>query len=1681
MNLSICGKGVPFPRKICYNKPIYQETVEDSCTYTGDQQKYITLDITRLVKDWYQNGNNNGLMLKDPYELSGYTEFLSADCYDGFQDMRPRIEISYVNYAGVEDYWSYHTQNIGRAGTAYVNDYNGNLILSHETLAMGGSLMPVSLSHVYNTNNRTENLGYGYGFRLNYHQTIEKVSITGTDYYKHVDGDGTIHYFYYDSEKKEWKDESGLDLVLTVDTAGEEPYVIKDKEENALVFNKSGYLIKVRDKNENTLTINYANNRITKLTDGAGTASVNTDAGHCKVGDQSLKAQCSSLTGYVYWGQSVELKKGETYTASMYAKASITQAAEDGGVFLRVTYKDKDNKSQLLESEKLKRTTPDFVQLVRTFTLPADASSNTVNVYLTIYHAVGTVYGDMAQLETGDTPSRCNLVDNGDFHLGSAEGFVKTGETYDGMISVGTEVNLPVQTALMVTASSAALRNNPSSSSATVATVTKNTHLAGEIRINRDGADWYRARTASGEKGYILASQAIPYLGGTEGVNSGAVGVTGAILRQSPSATGTPVLEYIPRGTSLAIVNTKTDENNKKWYYVGMQIDTSRYFGYLKEEQVICLCRNAATGTTKTQTSLYRTMSTSGTAAGSIAAGRNIKLRGTAVDAGGKKWYVVRSGMEFLYLPSGNVTVTEEPLPERIKTAKLEEGVGGLNTNIYKFVGDHSANKKLTKTLDISGKKGDTYMINAWGCGTALPETDNDSARRFGVEVIFVGADGKNDVHYTNFSPDILDWQFLSDVYVAKQAYDSIKISYTYCHNENLAWFDGLSLYREEYGQSYTYDEDNNLISVTDAQKQATKFEYNSNNDMTGIVDAKGNKFTYEYDGRHNVTKGTSAQGIVYKLTYDGKGNVLKSGCVDPSSQETGTWLTRTMTNNKNHIKSVTDAGGNTVQYFWNHDKDLMVHMLDGRGSKIQYAYDDADRLSGVSQEVTADGQARTVENTYTYTDDRLTAIGHNGFSYGFAYDGFGNTMSASVAGTQVVSYEYESGNGNLSKVTYGNGDYIRYTYDDQDRLKLSYYKSASAEEEVKLHEYVYDREGNLYQVTAHMAGKTYRLSYDLLDRLMRVTDEEGNSYTYTYDVNNCMVKMNHTCGTSSADTSYTYDKDSREVTTKCASSYTRTTTYDKFGRVTKRSWNTQAVFNTVYTYLDNGNNRFSLPKTVKNGTELLEYAYDANGNITSIKDSAGESTYQYDELNQLIRENNHVLDKTLTYHYDLGGNLTAVKEYAFTTEEALPAQPQKTETGTYSTTWKDQLLSWDGTAMTYDAIGNMLTKGSASYTWTQGRKLAGVENGKSIQYFYDHTGARTKKAVDGTVTEYRMAGDLLVSEKTGTQTYWYRYDSGANLVSVTIGGEIYFYVRNAQNDVIALIDGEGNTVVKYTYDSWGKVLGITGNLADTVGVQNPFRYRGYYYDSETGMYYLRSRYYDPELRRLISSDEMPTIQMSLDSLHNRNLYAYCNENPVMREDGKGYLWGVALIAGAIGAAVGAAVSVGTQMIVEGKSWKEVDKVDVGTSAISGAVATTAIGKAGQVIINAALGGVGSIIRGEDLGSVAFNTAVGAVSGFIGGDGADFSGGYKKYIGKFAKYSDETIDIGTRSAIKKSLRRSYITNTKRRASFTTKSGITAYEGGKLASATEDYIYSQYLKSLIVNYDQNRVSALYSPG
>ena len=630
----------------------------------------------------------------------------------------------------------------------------------------------------------------------------------------------------------------------------------------------------------------------------------------------------------------------------------------------------------------------------------------------------------------------------------------------------------------------------------------------------------------------------------------------------------------------------------------------------------------------------------------------------------------------------------------------------------------------------------------------------------------------------------------------------------------------------------------------------------------------------------------------------------------------------------------------NNPEYIVVHNTDNFSEGADARGNKLSYGYDSANRLSSVSHDVTQNGTKSTVKNTYTYTKDRLTGISHNGFSYGFAYDAFGNLTGESAAGKQIIGYEYEAANGNLLKTTYANGDSVRFTYDGQDRVLLSYYKPASGSEQ-KLNEYVYDRSGNLAKVTNHMTGKSYEFDYDFLDRLMRARDNADNYYEYTYDVNNNMTRMYHGAGVYGIATTYSYDKDGRETTASASKNYYRTTEYDPLGRIANQLWHTPAAISgAIYEYSSSGTRENGLPSSLQVGGSNYGYAYDQNGNITEYQvsdtNASGGTTktvaYQYDELNRLIRENNQILNKTVTYAYDIGGNLVSEKEYAYASG-TLPASASVTKTGTFDSVWKDKLVKWNGVAMTYDASGNMLTKGNTKYTWTLGNALASVSNGKNIQYSYDHAGHRIKKVVDGAVTQMCYAGDLLVSERTGSEkTLWYRYDSSGNVIALTYESEIYMYLRNAQNDIIGLLDKDGKAVVRYTYDSWGQVVKIEGTLKDKVGARNPFRYKGYYYDVETGLYYCRSRYYDPAIRRFISADDTQVLRDNLDMLGEKNLYAYCDDNPIMRVDGDGQCWNIL-----VGAVIGATVNVITGGIAATVTGQKYSGVDIFGAAVAGA------------------------------------------------------------------------------------------------------------------------------------------------
>ncbi|EDO59337.1 RHS repeat-associated core domain protein [[Clostridium] leptum DSM 753] len=172
-----------------------------------------------------------------------------------------------------------------------------------------------------------------------------------------------------------------------------------------------------------------------------------------------------------------------------------------------------------------------------------------------------------------------------------------------------------------------------------------------------------------------------------------------------------------------------------------------------------------------------------------------------------------------------------------------------------------------------------------------------------------------------------------------------------------------------------------------------------------------------------------------------------------------------------------------------------------------------------------------------------------------------------------------------------------------------------------------------------------------------------------------------------------------------------------------------------------------------------------------------------------------------------------------------------------------------------------------------------------SISYTYDPDGLRTSKTVNGTTTKYHVMNGTLLGQTKGSDTIVFLYDEKGNKYGFEYNGTKYYYIFNVQGDVIGILNQAGQKIVSYTYDAWGKVLSVDGSEASTIGQLNPIRYRGYYYDTETGFYYLQSRYYDPTVRRFLNVDSQLAGTAQVQGY---NLFAYCLNNPIMMIDKTG-------------------------------------------------------------------------------------------------------------------------------------------------------------------------------------------------
>ena len=252
--------------------------------------------------------------------------------------------------------------------------------------------------------------------------------------------------------------------------------------------------------------------------------------------------------------------------------------------------------------------------------------------------------------------------------------------------------------------------------------------------------------------------------------------------------------------------------------------------------------------------------------------------------------------------------------------------------------------------------------------------------------------------------------------------------------------------------------------------------------------------------------------------------------------------------------------------------------------------------------------------------------------------------------------------------------------------------------------------------------------------------------------------------------------------------------------------------------------------------------------------------------------------DGTWTYEYDCGGNILNKKQYAYTTG-TLGTVQQIVSYAYGDADWKDKLTRYNGVDIAYDAIGNPIQDGVWTYTWENGRQLRRMACDATIaEFVYNADGLRVQKTVNGVATNYTLHGKNIVHMTKGNAELHFWYDAQNRPAIVEFNGTKYGYLYNLQGDVIGLIDSANTEVVKYTYDALGKLLSVTGSLANTIGYYNPFRYRGYVYDVETGLYYLRSRYYNPRWGRFINAD----------GLVKGNLFCYCVNSPLSNIDSSG-------------------------------------------------------------------------------------------------------------------------------------------------------------------------------------------------
>ena len=830
---------------------------------------------------------------------------------------------------------------------------------------------------------------------------------------------------------------------------------------------------------------------------------------------------------------------------------------------------------------------------------------------------------------------------------------------------------------------------------------------------------------------------------------------------------------------------------------------------------------------------------------------------------------------------------------------------------------------------------------------------------------------------------------------------------------------------------------------------------YNQYYNLVKSVDSNGTQTLYTYDEFGNVTK------ITEKNDSE---NLTKS-----KEYEYGTIRDNVVTRDGGYLLcEASYYGSQRIEYTYDYYLDTGNLKHEREPSKSftpQYEYN----ADGTLKKVNATKNSVELKNELSYSNGDLTSTTTNGESITYEYDYYGNIVkyarkrndtketllkrSMTYSSTpSCVSY-YADSLGRHKDFTsegydeYGNlCDYMSYDVDGSSTAKFIYAAITDAVDE--------NTDPFSSNLTKNKDAKL-RLSYDA-----------GEKVLYNYAVNGALIKTDRLLGNLRDYIEYTYDENGRlkkkreyghitgaqtvfeyypgdalndekikstavfEENMYLPSSIVTTDVYDGIHRLKSRSVtstlkglrgtpDTVLNYGSTYGYASGKDGETSdvlsfVVHKLPDGTSFLnEISRDGGNNIAALKLSDKYIHYVYDDFRRLVRENNQATGKTYIYTYDENGNRLTLGISNYTTGTVTSSDTLITYN--YAANFKDRLVGIIKTTAqgteTKTVSGYMNFECPTSYlgmsmSWQNRRLLSVTKGTTTTRYVYTSANVRLEKRGAET-TVYGYNGTTLSWEKRGNYVIKYLYDQ-TGISGFTYNGGRYIYDKNVFGDIVGIYTIYGVKVAEYAYDAFGNCV-ITYNNGSGIAELNPFRYRGYYYDSETGFYYLINRYYDPTTGRFISADSLDYL--APETLGGLNLFAYCLNDPIANTDPEGNWFSEWLENNWKKIAIGAAFIVAGAAV----TFFTAGMGTAGLIAAGSALLASAKAVGISMAVSAGIGAVvGGITGGVDGALKGFGDGI--ADGFMWG--GIFSGGAQIVSGAFKIAANMGVATGRKAGIK---------------------------------------------------------------